>query len=99
MRVLPSGSTALLVELDGLDEVLGLYAALVAEPVEGVVDVVKDLELVGGLAQLLRAGLRRPRELALGLGNDLAGGAEDGAAVRMGGLLQLGAPATAECNP
>ncbi len=40
MRVLPSGSTALLIELDGLDEVLGLYAALVAEPVEGVVDVV-----------------------------------------------------------
>jgi allophanate hydrolase subunit 1 len=40
MRVLPSGSTALLVELDGLDEVLGLYAALTAEPVEGVVDVV-----------------------------------------------------------
>ncbi len=40
MRVLPSGSTALLVELDGLDEVLGLYAALTAEPLEGVVDVV-----------------------------------------------------------
>ena len=40
MRVLPSGSTALLVELDGLDEVLGLYAALTEEPVEGVVDVV-----------------------------------------------------------
>ncbi len=40
MRVLPSGSTALLVELDGLDEVLGLYAALTTEPVEGVVDVV-----------------------------------------------------------
>ena len=40
MRVLPSGSTALLVELDGLDDVLGLYAALTAEPVEGVVDVV-----------------------------------------------------------
>ena len=40
MRVLPSGSTALLVELDGLEEVLGLYAALVAEPLEGVVDVV-----------------------------------------------------------
>ncbi|MGY1680926.1 5-oxoprolinase subunit B family protein [Geodermatophilus sp. SYSU D01176] len=40
MRVLPSGSTALLLELDGLDEVLGLYAALVAEPVDGVVDVV-----------------------------------------------------------
>ncbi|MGR6964783.1 5-oxoprolinase subunit B family protein [Geodermatophilus sp. URMC 61] len=40
MRVLPSGSTALLVELDGLDEVLGLYAALRAEPIRGVVDVV-----------------------------------------------------------
>ena len=40
MHVLPSGSTALLVELDDLDEVLGLYAALTAEPLEGVVDVV-----------------------------------------------------------
>ncbi|MGK5114808.1 MULTISPECIES: 5-oxoprolinase subunit B family protein [unclassified Geodermatophilus] len=40
MRVLPSGSTALLLELDGLDEVLGLYAALTGEPIEGVVDVV-----------------------------------------------------------
>ncbi|WP_100498394.1 5-oxoprolinase subunit B family protein [Geodermatophilus chilensis] len=40
MRVLPSGSTALLVELGGLDDVLGLYAALTAEPLEGVVDVV-----------------------------------------------------------
>jgi KipI family sensor histidine kinase inhibitor len=40
MRVLPSGSTALLVELDGLDDVLGLYAALTAEPLDGVVDVV-----------------------------------------------------------
>ncbi len=40
MRVLPSGSTALLVELDGLDDVLALYAALTEEPVPGVVDVV-----------------------------------------------------------
>ena len=40
MRILPSGSTALLVELDGLDDVLGLYAALVADPLPGVVDVV-----------------------------------------------------------
>lgn len=40
MRVLPSGSTALLVEVDSLDEVLGLYAALVDEPLPGVVDVV-----------------------------------------------------------
>ncbi|RFU20394.1 5-oxoprolinase subunit PxpB [Geodermatophilus marinus] len=40
MRVLPSGSTALLVEVAGLDEVLGLYAALAEEPLPGVVDVV-----------------------------------------------------------
>jgi len=40
MRLLPSGSTALLVELDGLDDVLALYAALSADLPEGVVDVV-----------------------------------------------------------
>ncbi|RBY90788.1 allophanate hydrolase subunit 1 [Blastococcus sp. TF02A-26] len=40
MRVLPSGSTALLVEVDDLDQVLGLYAALVDDPLPGVVDVV-----------------------------------------------------------
>lgn len=40
MRLLPSGSTALLVELDDLDQVLGYYAALAAEPPEGVVDIV-----------------------------------------------------------
>jgi KipI family sensor histidine kinase inhibitor len=40
MRVLPSGSTALLVELEDLDAVLGLYAALADDPPPGVVDVV-----------------------------------------------------------
>jgi KipI family sensor histidine kinase inhibitor len=40
MRLLPSGSTALLVELDELDDVLALYAALADEPPDGVVDVV-----------------------------------------------------------
>ena len=40
MRVLPSGTTALLVELDDLDEVLGLYAALADDLPSGVVDVV-----------------------------------------------------------
>lgn len=40
MRLLPSGSTALLVELDSLDEVLALYAALAAAPPEGVTDLV-----------------------------------------------------------
>ena len=40
MRVLPSGSTALLVELADLDAVLGLYAALAEQPPDGVVDIV-----------------------------------------------------------
>ena len=40
MRLLPSGSTAVLVELDGLDDVLALYAALSDAPPEGVVDIV-----------------------------------------------------------
>jgi len=40
MRLLPSGTTALLVELDDLDQVLGLYAALEHDVPKGVVDVV-----------------------------------------------------------
>lgn len=40
MRVLPSGSTALLVELDDLDEVLALYATLADELPAGVLDIV-----------------------------------------------------------
>ncbi len=40
MRFLPSGSTALLVELADLDEVLALYAALSEDVPSGVVDLV-----------------------------------------------------------
>lgn len=40
MRFLPSGSTALLVELTNLDDVLELHAALVGTPPAGVVDIV-----------------------------------------------------------
>lgn len=40
MRVLPSGSTALLVELDDLEQVLALYGALQADRPAGVVDIV-----------------------------------------------------------
>ncbi|TFV64832.1 UNVERIFIED_ORG: allophanate hydrolase subunit 1 [Bacillus sp. AZ43] len=40
MRLLPSGRAAVLVELDELDEVLGLYAALSDEPPPGVLDIV-----------------------------------------------------------
>ena len=40
MRVLPSGTTSLLLELDALEQVLALYAALVDERLPGVVDLV-----------------------------------------------------------
>jgi KipI family sensor histidine kinase inhibitor len=39
-RVLPCGDAAVLVELDDLDAVLGLRAALAVEPPDGVVEVV-----------------------------------------------------------
>ncbi len=53
MRILPSGSTALLVELDNVDQVMALYAALVEDTPEGVVDLVpaaRTLLLVTDLA-------------------------------------------------
>jgi KipI family sensor histidine kinase inhibitor len=40
MRLLPCGDTGLLVELADLDAVLSLYAELVEDPPEGVVDLV-----------------------------------------------------------
>ena len=40
MRVLPSGTTSLLLELEDLDQVLALYAALVDATPPGVVDLV-----------------------------------------------------------
>lgn len=40
MRILPSGTRGLLLELDSLEEVLGRYAALRADPPPGVVDLV-----------------------------------------------------------
>jgi KipI family sensor histidine kinase inhibitor len=40
MRVLPSGSTGLLVEVDDLDQVIALYTALSTDPLPGVVDLV-----------------------------------------------------------
>jgi KipI family sensor histidine kinase inhibitor len=60
MRILPSGDHALLVELDDLDQVLGYYAALSAEPPADVVDIVPAARTVmvstsGGLDALTRA--------------------------------------------
>ena len=40
MRVLPCGDAALLVEFDGLEPVLAMYAALRDTPVAGVIDLV-----------------------------------------------------------
>jgi KipI family sensor histidine kinase inhibitor len=40
MRFLPAGTTAVLVELDDLDQVVGLHAALSREPPAGTVDLV-----------------------------------------------------------
>jgi len=40
MRLLPCGRTGLLVELDSLDDVLDLYAALSEQTLDGVVDLV-----------------------------------------------------------
>ena len=52
MRVLPSGSTALLVELEDLAAVLALYAALSADPPPGVVDIVPAARTGGGVVEL-----------------------------------------------
>ena len=71
MRLLPSGSTALLVEVDGLDDVLALYAALSAAPPAGVVDVVPaartvllvtdpDRTTLGAVAEAVRRTTPRP---------------------------------------
>jgi KipI family sensor histidine kinase inhibitor len=77
MRILPSGTTALLVELADLDEVLGLYAALVDDLPEGVVDVVPAARTllvvtdpeVTSVPQAAKAVRRtRPREDRLGSG-------------------------------
>ncbi|HWD78966.1 MAG TPA: allophanate hydrolase subunit 1 [Kribbella sp.] len=60
MRILPSGDQALLVELDDLDEVLGYYTALSADPPADVVDVVPAARTIlvtttGDLGALSRA--------------------------------------------
>ena len=71
MRVLPCGTRALLVELDDLDAVLGLYAALQEDRPDGVVDVVPAARTVlvvadpavvalPALAQVLQRTVPRP---------------------------------------
>ncbi|GAA1603158.1 MULTISPECIES: 5-oxoprolinase subunit B family protein [Kribbella] len=63
MRILPSGQQAVLVELDDLDEVLGYYAALTADPPAGVVDIVPAARTIlvttSGSTTALSHALRR----------------------------------------
>jgi KipI family sensor histidine kinase inhibitor len=77
MRLLPSGSTALLVELEDLDAVLGMYAALVEDRPVGVIDIVPAARTVllvtdpavtsvAAVAEAVRT--RKPREDARALG-------------------------------
>ncbi|WP_327638309.1 allophanate hydrolase subunit 1 [Kribbella sp. NBC_00482] len=68
MRLLPSGDRALLVELDDLDEVLGYYTALTADPPADVVDVVPAARTVlvttSGNLDVLSRALRAVTPLA-----------------------------------
>ncbi|MBC7372709.1 MAG: allophanate hydrolase subunit 1 [Frankiales bacterium] len=57
MRLLPSGSTAILVELDDLDEVRALYAALTEDRPVGVVDLVPAARTVLVVLDLARTSL------------------------------------------
>jgi KipI family sensor histidine kinase inhibitor len=62
VRVLPCGSAALLVELDDLDQVLALHAALAASPPPGTVDLVpaaRTLLVVGDPATTSPAALEQ----------------------------------------
>ena len=62
MRLLPSGSTAILVELDDLEEVLALYAALVDHRPDGVVDIVPAARTVLVVADPAQTSLARVAE-------------------------------------
>ncbi|MFD7156513.1 allophanate hydrolase subunit 1 [Kribbella sp. NPDC059898] len=65
MRILPSGDRALLLELDDLDQVLGYYAALAADPPPEVVDIVPAARTILVTTRGDLAGLSRSlRELA-----------------------------------
>ncbi|SDD54549.1 sensor histidine kinase inhibitor, KipI family [Geodermatophilus telluris] len=62
MRVLPSGSSALLVELDDLDAVLGFTAALLDRALPGVADVVPAARTVLVVTDGDPAGVRADLE-------------------------------------
>lgn len=67
MRLRPSGTAALLVELDDLDEVLAYHAALAADLPEGVLDVVPAARTVLLVLDPDLLDLERAAELARGV--------------------------------
>jgi KipI family sensor histidine kinase inhibitor len=100
MRLLPSGSTALLAELDDLDAVLALYAALDADPPAGVVDVVPAARTVllvidpartslEQVAAAVRATTPRPGTRAAGDAIELPVHYDGADLTELAGLLRL----------
>jgi KipI family sensor histidine kinase inhibitor len=103
MRLLPSGSTALLVELDDLDAVLALYAALTDQPPEGVVDVVPAARTVllvtdparttlDAVAAAVRTTTPRPDARAGGQAVELPVHYDGEDLAELAGLLEIDAP-------
>lgn len=80
MRILPSGDAAILVELPDLDAMLGLYAALAADPPPGVADLVPAART---LTLLLGPGAR-PADVARAVRD-----ARPGAAAPVGGAVTV----------
>jgi len=78
MRFLPCGDTGVLVEVDDLDAVLDLYAQLVEDPPEGVVDLVPAARTLMLRIDPARTDPRRVAELVHALeprsGHRLDGG-------------------------
>lgn len=81
MQVRPSGTRALLVELDSLEEVLELYAALRHRPPAGVVDLVPAARTI--LVAVAEDTALGDVELAVRATTPLPGGRDDGPLVEV----------------
>jgi len=81
-RFLPAGLNALLVELDGLDQVLTLLASLEREPIAGVTEVVPAARTLLVYFDPLTCG-------AAGLVQAIAGRAVEGRVERDGPLIEI----------
>lgn len=95
LRILPSGESAVLVECDGLDEVLALHDTLAAAPLDGL------LELVPAARTLLVAvdPDRAPLETAAAWVRRAAPGARAPVPADPGRVSTAGAPSTGAMRP